>query len=453
MMDNEQYDEQYDEQGGGEEIDGDYDNNNNNDDDQYDYTTSSTDQQQQQQQQQYYDQQGEYDYNAFEPMWVRALYDYDAANDSEISFKENDVVCITQDYEDGWWCGDLNGLVGRVPANYFEYLDQEQNQDYSNFSSSDTYDTNNNNNYTSNDQQYQQQQQHDHQQDYQQDYQGGDDDDEDGVGGGAGDAQRKEMLRQKREMFKKEMKELQDRLKDQESLKDKLADEIERLEKEKKVAEEKARVIKMLRFINLTAIKTETDLNLNAEVTNHARQTGIAVTQDLRALRTALASIKSQAAIDPPKKQFDQRLEELEKKITANLTNLDACDGLKKITLTDVTLFQSEFETSFLKDTALELPLPPPQNSMGGGLAPSVYNLPPPPGSSVSTPTTGLAPPSLSDKDKRKSIKDAKKLEKMEIKEKEKEKKELKKLEKAEAKTKTKEDENTGLWKPSKINK
>lgn len=46
----------------------------------------------------------------------RALYDYDAQSDLELSFKERDLITILEKDESGWWHGELNGVVGVFPA-------------------------------------------------------------------------------------------------------------------------------------------------------------------------------------------------------------------------------------------------------------------------------------------------------------------------------------------------
>ncbi|EFA84444.1 hypothetical protein PPL_02476 [Heterostelium album PN500] len=427
----------------------------------------------------YYDDQyyQEYDPNAFEPIWVRAIYDFDATNDTEISFKANDIVCITEDYNDGWWCGDLNGYVGRVPANYFEYLDQDQDQDHSGYGhraaggNQQSYDDQQQQQQYD-DQHHQQYDQHDNQQ-QQQHYDTasaggaqqhhGDDDDDDDNGQQEDDNLRKEKMRQKREAFKKEMKELQDKLKQQQLDKDELGAEINKLEKEKEAVENQIHGMKLLRYMDLEIYKTETDIELDSDVSMQARQTGIGITQDLRAIRTYLASLKS-AQLELPKKQFDAKLEELEKRMAANLNNLDVCDNLKKSVQMDLALLQNELELLQINEqvSGLPLPPPPPAAASSSSASPPTYNastltpaaataagsLPPPPiqvigggpPAFLQTPTTVL----LSEKDKRKSIKEAKKQEKEQLKEREREEKEKKKEKKKE------EDQ---VWKPSKINK
>ncbi|KAM9985975.1 hypothetical protein ACTFIZ_004253 [Dictyostelium cf. discoideum] len=421
-----------------------------------------------------------YDNYNFEPIWVRALYDYDAADDTEISFKENDVICITQDFEDGWWNGDLNGNVGRVPANYFEYLNQDQTGDYQ----QDNYDEGQDQQqyyegedgqlyYTGEDgQQYyydgqDQQQQYDggeYDQQNQQEGYGDDGDDEEGgnVGGAKKiDEARKELLRQKREVYKKEMKDLQDNLKNQNDCKDRLGTSVESLEKQRDELEDHIRLLKLLKFINLEVIKTEIDIDVDSDSSTTSRQTGIAITQDLKSIRTLLgiksststsssssSTSSSTSAVDAPKKQFDLKLEDIEKKVINNLNLLDSCDNLKKSLLLSLQLFQ----TTYLNGNGI----PPPSPTRIKSIPTNSTNIqqqqqqqpqqqPPPPSSNTntsnnfyvstsSTPSNAFfsAPSTpLSDKDKRKSVKEAKKEEKKLEKElKKEEKKEEKKLEK-----------------------
>eukprot|EP01091_Cochliopodium_minus_P014469 TRINITY_DN4910_c0_g1_i1.p1 TRINITY_DN4910_c0_g1~~TRINITY_DN4910_c0_g1_i1.p1 ORF type:complete len:530 (+),score=149.46 TRINITY_DN4910_c0_g1_i1:100-1689(+) len=50
------------------------------------------------------------------------LYDYDAANDTELSFRENDIVYVTEEDDSGWWYAELNGKMGFIPNNYVKKL-------------------------------------------------------------------------------------------------------------------------------------------------------------------------------------------------------------------------------------------------------------------------------------------------------------------------------------------
>ncbi|ORX46254.1 hypothetical protein BCR32DRAFT_201172, partial [Anaeromyces robustus] len=49
-----------------------------------------------------------------------ALYDYDAQEDNEISFKEGDIITKLNFITDDWWEGVVNGKCGLFPGNYVE---------------------------------------------------------------------------------------------------------------------------------------------------------------------------------------------------------------------------------------------------------------------------------------------------------------------------------------------
>ncbi|KAJ3148444.1 Unconventional myosin-Ie [Geranomyces variabilis] len=50
----------------------------------------------------------------------KALYDYEASEADELSFKTGAVISITNKDDEGWWQGELNGRKGLFPANYVE---------------------------------------------------------------------------------------------------------------------------------------------------------------------------------------------------------------------------------------------------------------------------------------------------------------------------------------------
>jgi len=52
-----------------------------------------------------------------------ALYDYDAAEDNELSFPEGATITGLEFPDEDWWLGSFNGQSGLFPANYVE-LDQ-----------------------------------------------------------------------------------------------------------------------------------------------------------------------------------------------------------------------------------------------------------------------------------------------------------------------------------------
>jgi len=52
-----------------------------------------------------------------------ALYDFDAREANELSFKSGDVVTVlSQDGE--WWTAELHGHTGTVPSNYMQLRPQ-----------------------------------------------------------------------------------------------------------------------------------------------------------------------------------------------------------------------------------------------------------------------------------------------------------------------------------------
>ena len=52
---------------------------------------------------------------------VTALYDFDAMNDFELSFKEGDMILLIQRVDDEWLEGIVNGKKGCFPASYIDY--------------------------------------------------------------------------------------------------------------------------------------------------------------------------------------------------------------------------------------------------------------------------------------------------------------------------------------------
>lgn len=57
-------------------------------------------------------------------MQVRALYDFEAATEAELTFKVNDVMLVTRtDVGGGWWEGERDGVLGLFPLHYVQVLD------------------------------------------------------------------------------------------------------------------------------------------------------------------------------------------------------------------------------------------------------------------------------------------------------------------------------------------
>ncbi|CAJ0944505.1 unnamed protein product [Ranitomeya imitator] len=56
---------------------------------------------------------------------ARALYDYQAADDTEISFDPDQIITHIEMIDDGWWRGyGPDGHFGMFPANYTKEFDQ-----------------------------------------------------------------------------------------------------------------------------------------------------------------------------------------------------------------------------------------------------------------------------------------------------------------------------------------
>ncbi|KAF9198869.1 hypothetical protein BGZ49_000194 [Haplosporangium sp. Z 27] len=53
---------------------------------------------------------------------ARGLYDFDAENSTELSFKEGDYLWIHCRQFPGWFLGEIDGAQGLVPSNYVEML-------------------------------------------------------------------------------------------------------------------------------------------------------------------------------------------------------------------------------------------------------------------------------------------------------------------------------------------
>ncbi|XP_035860833.1 CD2-associated protein isoform X2 [Sander lucioperca] len=53
----------------------------------------------------------------------KALFDYQPQNEDELELKAGDIIDITEEVEEGWWSGDLNGKSGLFPSNFVKELD------------------------------------------------------------------------------------------------------------------------------------------------------------------------------------------------------------------------------------------------------------------------------------------------------------------------------------------
>jgi hypothetical protein len=54
---------------------------------------------------------------------VKALYDFDAADESELSFRKDDLIFVSGAPYTMWWNGSLDGRTGKIPTNYVKRCD------------------------------------------------------------------------------------------------------------------------------------------------------------------------------------------------------------------------------------------------------------------------------------------------------------------------------------------
>lgn len=54
----------------------------------------------------------------------QAMYDYEAQDDDEVGFRENDIVVNVEPIDEGWMFGTIErtGMRGMLPANYVERI-------------------------------------------------------------------------------------------------------------------------------------------------------------------------------------------------------------------------------------------------------------------------------------------------------------------------------------------
>jgi amphiphysin len=61
---------------------------------------------------------------SFTSCWAIAIYDFDAIEETDLSFKANDRIEVLKKTDAGndWWTGRLNGKTGVFPSNYVKEI-------------------------------------------------------------------------------------------------------------------------------------------------------------------------------------------------------------------------------------------------------------------------------------------------------------------------------------------
>lgn len=51
----------------------------------------------------------------------RALYDFTGKTElRQLTFRKDEMIKITNQYQNGWWAGELNGQIGYLPSTYVQ---------------------------------------------------------------------------------------------------------------------------------------------------------------------------------------------------------------------------------------------------------------------------------------------------------------------------------------------
>ncbi|XP_069559167.1 CD2-associated protein isoform X1 [Brachyistius frenatus] len=70
----------------------------------------------------------------------KVLFDYQPQNEDELEMKVGEIIDITEEVEEGWWNGTLNGKSGLFPSNFVKELDAQGEDTESNDAAADETD-------------------------------------------------------------------------------------------------------------------------------------------------------------------------------------------------------------------------------------------------------------------------------------------------------------------------
>ncbi|KAG0206379.1 hypothetical protein BGX28_002142 [Mortierella sp. GBA30] len=59
------------------------------------------------------------------PILVRAMYDYESEDPTNLTFKKDDIIQVLAQLDSGWWAGHCEGRQGWFPSNYVEVLEED----------------------------------------------------------------------------------------------------------------------------------------------------------------------------------------------------------------------------------------------------------------------------------------------------------------------------------------
>src|SRR5437667_6717413 len=63
---------------------------------------------------------------AFQPIYVRALWGFEPREPGELAFQQGDIITITEPIAGDWWKGRLRDQTGTFPSNYVEDIPSDR---------------------------------------------------------------------------------------------------------------------------------------------------------------------------------------------------------------------------------------------------------------------------------------------------------------------------------------